>query len=287
MTDVSVSTVVFDGHPLETAFEELAALGLRHVEPAYIHGYMDFDETAFSDAAARACRARLSAAGLSARAISAHIDLGAPDAPERLVRRLRFAAGIGATIVITNAATRSAAAAMRHCLETTLPQAEAARTIIALENPGHGRDALIPDGAAGAALIARFRSDWLRLNYDVANVLTYAEGGLRPEHDIEAAKPALAHLHFKDVRESEDGWVYAPLGEGNVALERVARSIAGTSVPVGVELPLRLSRRRGGNPARLRPPLDLSTIRSAVRLSLDRLRQWMRPTEVGGAWTTE
>ena len=275
MNEISVSTVVFDGHPLEIAFEELAALGLRHVEPAYIHGYMDFDETAFSDAAARACRARLSATGLSVRAISAHIDLGAPDAPERLARRLRFAAGIGATILITNAAMRSAAAAMLRCFEATLPQAEAARTIIALENPGHGRDALISDGVAGAALIAEFRSEWLRLNYDVANVLTYSEGGRRPEADFDAAKPALAHLHFKDARETEGGWVYAPLGEGNVALEHVARSVAGTLLPVGVELPLRLSRRRGGNPERLRPPLDLPAIRAAVRLSTDRLRLWM------------
>ncbi|HLH49602.1 MAG TPA: hypothetical protein VKV96_09695 [Roseiarcus sp.] len=53
MTAISVSTVIFDGHPIETALDELAVLWVRLVEPAYIHGYMDFDESAFSDGAAR------------------------------------------------------------------------------------------------------------------------------------------------------------------------------------------------------------------------------------------
>lgn len=275
MTVISVSTVIFDGHPIETALEELAALEVKVVEPAYIHGYMDFDESAFSDGAARTARERLASFGLSAHAISAHIDLGQPDASAMLARRLRFAASIGARIVITNASSRAGQAALTQCLDKVLPEAESAGMTIALENPGHGRDALISDGAAGAALIARIGSKRLRLNYDCANVLSYSEGRVRPEDDIAAALPAMAHVHFKDLRRTAAGWAYAPLGEGEVALDLLAGKLRGLSIPVGLELPLRLSRRRGGDPERLRPPLDLPTIRAALRSSLDRARQWM------------
>jgi sugar phosphate isomerase/epimerase len=217
----------------------------------------------------------LASLGLSARAISAHIDLGRPDASAMLARRLRFAASIGAQIVITNASPRADLPGLMQCLDKVLPEAEAAGVTVALENPGHGRDALISDGAAGAALVAQIGSKRLRLNYDCANVLSYSEGRLRPEDDIDAALPALAHIHFKDVRRTTAGWAYAPLGEGEVALDLLAGKLCGLSIPVGLELPLRLSRRRGGDPERLRPPLDLPTIRAALRSSLDRARQWM------------
>jgi len=38
---LSISTVAFDGYPFETAFEEIAALGAKHVEVAFIQGYTD------------------------------------------------------------------------------------------------------------------------------------------------------------------------------------------------------------------------------------------------------
>ncbi len=41
----AVSTAAFDGHPLEVALDELTLLGVAAVEPAYIKGYVDFDET--------------------------------------------------------------------------------------------------------------------------------------------------------------------------------------------------------------------------------------------------
>ncbi len=102
---------------------------------------------------------------------------------------------------------------------------------------------------------------------------------MRPEDDLAAAGDALAHLHVKDARATPEGWAYVPLGEGDVALERVMRRLAGAEVPLGVELPLRLSRRRGGAPERLRPPLELAEIRRAVRISLDRLNRWRRAAE--------
>ena len=73
---LSVSTVVFDGHDLEAGFALLSALGIMAVEPAFIKGYMPFDETTFSPSAGRVMAQALARHGLVASALSAHIDLG-------------------------------------------------------------------------------------------------------------------------------------------------------------------------------------------------------------------
>jgi sugar phosphate isomerase/epimerase len=284
VNDISLSTVVFDGHPIETALEETAALGLRRVEPAYIQGYMDFDERAFTDAAGGTMRKRLSSCGLSAFAVSVHMDLGHPEAAPMLSRRLTFAASIGARIVITNAASQSNLSAMDRCLAAVLPEAERSRVTIALENPGHGAGALVADGRSGAAVVERFRNDWLKLNYDCANVLTYSEGKVRPADDIDAALPVLAHVHFKDVRRTAGGWAYVPIGDGEAALDQLAAKIATAGVPVGLELPLRLTRRAGEAPERNGAPLDLEAIRAAVRLSLDRATTWLGRSPANRMW---
>src|ERR1700710_358398 len=88
---VSISTVLFDGYPMKTAIEEIARSGARFVEPAFIQGYIDFDETSFATAPARVLRAMAQAAGLGVHAISAHMDLSAVDAVEMLDRRIGFA----------------------------------------------------------------------------------------------------------------------------------------------------------------------------------------------------
>ena len=117
MRPVAVSTVICEGHPLPRAFEAIAAAGFALVEPAYIGGYMEFDETAFSDAEAGRVRGWLRGAGLRAQALSAHVDLGQEGAGAMLARRIRFARAIGAGILVTNAAPRARMAHARACLD--------------------------------------------------------------------------------------------------------------------------------------------------------------------------
>ena len=102
---ISVSTVAYDGYPIDDALREIAGLGIPLVEPAYIKGYMDFDEADFDDAASRNMLLRLNRHGLKSVAISAHMDSGNPDASAMLARRIRFTAGIGARFTITNSTT--------------------------------------------------------------------------------------------------------------------------------------------------------------------------------------
>lgn len=87
---------------MEQAIEEVVASGCRSIEPAYVKGYLDFDEEAFSGARARKLSQRIASAGLVANAVSAHMDLGTRDSGQMLKRRIGFAATLGARFLITN-----------------------------------------------------------------------------------------------------------------------------------------------------------------------------------------
>jgi sugar phosphate isomerase/epimerase len=266
---LSLSTVVFDGWGLDVAVAETAALGLTRIEPAYIAGYLDFDETAFSDAAASGLRGLMEREGLGAQAVSAHMDLGLPGAPDMLARRVRFAARIGAPVLITNFSTAEHEAAALATVEGALPLAEQAGVVIALENPGHGDGSLIPSGREGAKLAECFDHPQLRLNWDAGNVVTYNRGAVDPLADLAAAMPWLAHLHLKDVAEEGPDWRFCAIGEGMAPCRKALAAACG--IPAGLELPLRLWRPGRGDPQRRSERLPLDTIRNAVRRSLQAL----------------
>lgn len=268
----SVSTVAFDGHPLPVALAAIARCGARYAEPAYIEGYGDFDETAFSAAAAGTFRAELRQAGLSSFAVSAHIDLGREDASERLRRRLGFAGEIGAGILITNAGRRDARDAVMRTVEGVLPFCLASGLVLALENPGHGTNALFGRGDEGAALAQAFACPALGLNYDAGNILTYSGGERQPASDLADALRFTVHSHLKDVAAIDGDWVFTPLGDGQVGFDTLVPMLRDAKLPIGIELPLRLHRPGRGDPVRKPHPIPLHHIERAVTSSLVRLR---------------
>ncbi len=271
---VSVSTVVFDGYAMDLCFEMLADLGFTLVEPAFIAGYVAFDETAFTPAEATRMARRLADFGLRAQAISAHIDLGLPDSATRLERRAEFAAGVGAPILITNATSVERQGRFLATLDAVLPRIGNLGLMLALENPGHGTGALLDCGISGARVLAAFPDPALRLNYDVGNAMTYGACRTDALADLQAAAPVVAHVHLKDVIEDEAGWHFCPVGDGIVGIAAVLDWLARThpDLPLGLELPLRLFRPGFADPVRRPHPPSLDEIRQALRRSSDFLR---------------
>jgi sugar phosphate isomerase/epimerase len=264
----AVSTAVFDGYPLEVALDEIAALGLRSVEPAYIRGYTEFDEGSFSQGSARRLHRALFDRGLLVQGVSAHISLAGDEAHDMLARRIDFASQLGARILITNAGPASGRAAILRCLEAALPALERADVVLSLENPGHGTGDLIGTGQDGAALIASIGSPSIRLNVDVGNYYTYT-GSLEP--GLSAALPFAAHAHLKDIGEEASDWRFVPISDGLVDWPLIAAELARHSpgLPLAIELPLRLRRPARGDPARAAERVSLPQIRDAIRRSLD------------------
>jgi sugar phosphate isomerase/epimerase len=265
---ISVSTVAYDGYPFETSFAELARLGIKLVEPAYINGYMVFTEEAFETVAVAAMKTRLKQYGLSSLAISAHMDTGAADAEAMLARRIRFTAGIGARYTITNSTTHDRRQQLEKTLDANLRLAEKLGVIIALENPGHGNTNIMMDAERGAELVRAFNSPFLRMNYDTSNALTCTEGGTRPESDIDYAMPISSHMHLKDVVRAEDRWRYVAIGAGEIDYPKLLSKLKPRlDLPLTIELPLRLQRKLHQDPQRETDLSPLPTIAHAIKKS--------------------
>lgn len=271
MRPISVSTALFDGYPVERGFAEIADAGVRFVEPAFIKGYVDFDEETFTERSAAAYASAITAAGLSSFAVSAHHDMGAPGAADATIGRLRFAAGVGARILITNSTRAADVDAFRRNLDEVLPVAEETGVVIALENPGHGSGDLIGSAADGVRLLLSIASPHVRLNYDFGNVLTYSGERIRPETDCEAALSFMAHAHLKDVLSLANAWQFTAIGDGSIDYAAIWSLLAkrAPDLPVGLELPLRLTRPERAPPRRAVEPLPLAVLRNALKRSLD------------------
>jgi sugar phosphate isomerase/epimerase len=269
---VAVSTVAFDGLSLIRGAEILSDLGVAEVEVAYIEGYMPFDESSFTARAGREIASLFAGHGVAMRAMSAHTDLGRADSVDRLLRRLDFAVGAGVVTIVSNATTTEARAAFQRTVETALPRLADAGVVLAIENPGHGRDALLPDGRTGAALVATWDSPWLRLNYDIGNAYTYAQGWIDLAADLEAALPVVRRVHLKDVAESGRHWRFCPIGAGAVGYGTRLSVDPLRGLDATVEHPLRLWRPRRADPARRSAVPTEPEVRSAIAASVASLR---------------
>lgn len=270
MCDISVSTALFDGHSLETAFEEIAAAGIRSVEPAYIAGYTDFTEDDFSEASGHKLAELANKWGLRCGSISAHLDLGSSKAQTQamLNRRIQFAAASGARILVTNAGLALDKDRILARVEAALPLCEDLNITLALENPGHGAGAAIHDAASGIALVRQLDHQHLRLNYDTCNVYSYSGGQKQPRDDLAGVDRSwFGQLHIKDLRSKGPDWHFCAIGDGEVDNEAVLQQLPG--LPLSLELPMRLSRPMRGDPKRTGEPLVLSVTRAALLRSTE------------------
>lgn len=270
---LSVSTVLWDGYPFATALEDASAAGIAYVEPAFIDGYVTFDETDLETPAATHLVRRIESAGLAVHAVSAHMNLAMRDAEPRLERRIRFAEALGARCLVTNAGPAVDATLVLGRLERVVPQLERAGVVLALENPGHGAGDMLPDGRSGLRLLDRLgRPEWIRLNYDIGNAWSYHHGAIDLADDLAAAMSAMAFVHLKDVATEGDGWRFVAPGEGEVGLLDLVSTLRARrpDLVLGLEMPLRLQRPGRGDPIRRTEPIERSMLVSALRRAVAR-----------------
>ena len=276
---LSVSTAPFDGYDLSIAISEIARLGIQYVEPAFIQGYTDpFCEDVFSPANAKRIPKLLQEEGVSCFAFSAHMDLGSDDAVSIFTRRMEFARQLGAKVIVTNAAPSDSRELFLRNIETLARTAESLDLVIGLENPGDGKPNLVNGGADGATLIRQIGSEAVRLNYDFGNVISHFFEKRRPEEDFKDALPYCAHLHIKDVGQNEDGWYFTEIGQGSIDYDSVLKHFATEcdSLPVSLEIPLRVTRAKDASPRRGPHPIPIDHIRKTLRNSVDYVKIRLR-----------
>jgi sugar phosphate isomerase/epimerase len=111
-------------------------------------------------------------------------------------------------------------------------EAEAAGIRLCIETDSN----LLPTAEAGLALLEQIGRDWIQINYDPGNVVYYT--GARPEQDIEHGLGRIGHVHLKDKRGGKGVLDFPPLGEGEIDIPAILRSLraSGFSGPVSMEI---------------------------------------------------
>lgn len=261
---ISVSAAPYDGYAVPEMLSSLARCGASHVEPAFIVGYTEpFDETSFSSSQAKQWQSWLQDAGLGCDAFSSHIDLGEDKAVEVFLGRMDFAKALGARIINTNAAKKTLTSSFYKNIEVLARHAADIGLQIGLENPGDGSDNLINTAADAPAVLARIGSAYVGLNYDAGNTQSH-----RPEIDATAdglqAMRHCLHTHIKNVSLSPGGYVFSPMDEGLVDCASLLQYIAGSSLNMSIEIPLRLHRQTNAQPVRADEQVPLNLIESRL-----------------------
>lgn len=281
---ISISAAPYDGYAFPQVLESLAACGVTHIEPAFIVGYTEsFDESAFTADKAQQYASWLADSGLGCYAFSSHIDLGRDDAVGVFCRRMDFAARLGAKVINTNAAARRNATGFFNHIKALARHAEQLGIIIGLENPGDGSDNLFNTANDGILLLDAVGDDNVRLNYDAGNTISHRppnrDGGVNPAADALQAMPACAHVHVKDVRVTDDGYFFTPIGQGDIDCAAILRALAATDLNFSIEMPLRLHRALNAQPQRKPEPVPLAVLEAAIKESLDFVKRQLGITK--------
>jgi sugar phosphate isomerase/epimerase len=267
---ISVSTMAFDGYPLEQALDELAGLGVRYVEPASVDKiFQHLVEADFCDARAAWLRGQLAARGLACHSLSAHMDLTQADSVERFVRRLEFAAAVGAAIVNTIAGPTQNAQGFRANIPAIGKRARDLGLVIALENHGD----LLDREEQILAFIRDVDDPAVRVNYDTGNAWYYAKGRTDPVTELAMLAPVVAHVHVKSPMVTQGVLRWVALGEGELDLVGVGRVLTGEMPGVAVSYELSPRQRSRDFEPRWRTPdvPPLAELRATIARSLSAL----------------
>ena len=232
---ISCITNGYDGLPLERVLRAIAAAGFRHVEVQANAETARYVPERLGAAGTREALAQLRTFGLTPVSVSGHADLTTATGAAFLQRRIDFAVAVGARIVTTGTGqTETAEGAERFfaLIPDLAAYAADRRVTIALETHG----GLTGTGERTRATIERIGSPWVRVNYDPANVIYYE--GRRPEADLPAVAPLVAHVHVKDRGGQPATWDFPTPGEGTIDFGRLFRTLrqVGYQGPYSVEL---------------------------------------------------
>lgn len=276
-----ISTGAYDGYDFATAFAEIAALGVSFVEVAFIEGYTTpFTEDVFTPGYAVELRHLLKVNQLCCHSFSGHMDLGKPNAVAIFSRRMEFAKALGATFIVSNAAREEQRDQFMLNIKALALLAEKLELQIGLENPGDGRANLLDTGAKGVSLIQEINSPAVGINYDPGNMLSHCFEKVRPEEDFRSALDSIIHFHVKDVQADKDGWYFTEIGKGAIDYTTILREVIDQdrSIPLSLEIPLRLRRTQDAEPQKSYQPVALEVIRPVMQGSVAFMRNLLAVT---------
>jgi len=272
-----ISTAAYDGYDLAVAFREIAQTGVNLVEVAFIEGYTDpFTEDYFNDQNVEKISTLLEEFGLKCLSFSSHVNLAQEGIVDVFKNRMAFAQKLGVRYIISNAAPLPDKERFMENIAELGKTAASLNMIIGLENPGDGNPNVIDSAEPSARAIEEIGLDSVTINYDFGNLLSHCFSKLKPEQDYKHVLHQTGHFHIKDVAFDEStGWYFTEIGRGTIDYETILKELAAFSdtVPLSLEIPLRVSRAPDASPRRASQPVALEEIRRVMTGSVNFVRK--------------
>ena len=272
-----ISTAAYDGYDMAVAFREIAQTGVDLVEIAFIEGYTDpFTEDYFNDRNAAKISALLGEFGLKCLSFSSHVNLSQEGIVDIFKNRMGFARKLGARYIISNAAPLPAKDQFMKNIAELGKTAATLDMIIGLENPGDGNPNVIDSAEPAGRIIEEIGADSVTINYDFGNLLSHCFSKLKPEQDYKHVLNQTGHFHIKDVAFDEaTGWYFTEIGKGTIDYKTILKELTTFSdtVPLSLEIPLRVSRAPDASPRRASQPVALEEIRRVMTGSVDYVKK--------------
>ena len=201
---LGATTSSFVGFTFDEAIRGIAKAGLKYIELLTLYGSDVEGEigelepmTGEMDDYVKSVKKKLRKNSLKVEAISGPLNILTSKGVDGLKRRIDFANRIGAKIVNTEPGNPSSEEEIKIFYKNMGEIAEYASekdVIIAFETA----HAFLPNAQKAAPVLKKINSEYVRLNYDTANVIYYSD--VRPEDDIEYGIDFLVHMHIKDKR---------------------------------------------------------------------------------------
>jgi L-ribulose-5-phosphate 3-epimerase len=230
------SSIIFLPFSLEEALAGLAAAGFENVEIGAVKGFLEhLDPDDLGPDEIDRCRRLLDQHGLTCVSMSGHAPLHLEIGRTRLTNVLRAGKALGIEVLNTftgDASTPEEVEAFTTTVRAVADEAGEAGIRLCIETDSN----LLPTAAIGAQILAAIDHPNVGINYDPGNVIYYT--GAVPEEDIELALPYLGHVHLKDQRGGQGKTDFPPLGDGDVDIPRILRTLAGAEFrgPVSMEI---------------------------------------------------
>lgn len=268
---LSINTSMLDGYNEDIWMRFTGEMGLSHVEFAFNQGYAgQFDDDFFGEKRAQFLTGKLNEYGLKTVAMGCTMDMGDADSVEAFSKRIVFAARLGVTFLNTNTTSVAKKDQFFRNMEKILPVAEKHRCVIALENGGDKNYDLFACAKDGIEIIEKFNSKHLSMNYDAGNLVSLRPD-LSPAEDSLVALPYCSHLHLKDVSVHDDRYTFPSIGKGIINYQKILSAVLDREdlIPMSIEKPLRMHRKKDATPVRASERVDLHTIKKTVKASVD------------------
>lgn len=261
---IAVNSNCYHGYTIEEAIDGISAAGFHYIELTATKGWTEHVFPTMSFAYLCTVKDRLKQAGLIPFSMSGHCNLMDQERVDDFLANIRLANFFGCDYIVSSigeahlkdkAVTTHEQVAANIC--NLLPYLEEYHLTLVLENHGEHATGKIIKG-----IVDQIASPRVRINYDTANVIFYAN--IDPTEDIPACVDEIGYMHIKDKAGGRQEWNFPALGQGYVDFPKIIAMLdqANNSCPLSIEIEFTQA-----------GPKDLAEVNQAVRDSYAYLKR--------------